>query len=182
MDSSLFIDKDSEIYQLGFLESSENTERVYCIGENGLTIDDNGTFIDLMPANTTYVVIRLDPVGTLASLEDEETLAKAALLPSKKYVGYINMVHDDAQFQSVDVRLLRQGLPEDSPYEFATPEMSVPVLPNTKHPSSREPLVPSRPLPWQDCYHVSFDVVSLRIPTLYVDAAPATTLPLDKIG
>lgn len=59
--------------------------------------------------------------------------------------------------------------------------MGVSVLPNTQRQLSREPLRPDRPLPWQDCYHTSFDEVNIRIPTLFADASQANHLSYDEI-
>lgn len=55
--------------------------------------------------------------------------------------------------------------------------MCVPVLPNTDHPWSREPVQPSRPLPWPNCYHYSvMPSVTLRVAKDFVDASNAVTL------
>jgi hypothetical protein len=46
----------------------------------------------MFPFVTTYVVFTIDPVATLASLDDPEVTAAASKLHSKKYVGYVGNV------------------------------------------------------------------------------------------
>lgn len=60
--------------------------------------------------------------------------------------------------------------------------MCTPVLPNTHHPTSRRALCPVRPLPWANCYHASFETVTVRVPTQFADAREATTLPFEEMG
>jgi hypothetical protein len=56
--------------------------------------------------------------------------------------------------------------------------MCVPVLPATQHPLSREPLAPSRPLPWPDRYHYTMcPMIECRIAKTFADPSNATQLP-----
>lgn len=76
------------------------------------------------------------------------------------------------------IHLLRSGLPQPLPEEFIEQDMCTPVFPNTNH-RSREPLTPDKPLPgsWTNCYHVSFETVTLRVPFAYATRDLQTTLP-----
>ncbi|KAF9015848.1 hypothetical protein BDZ89DRAFT_435140 [Hymenopellis radicata] len=49
------------------------------------------------------------------------------------------------------------------PDSFAVVDMSLPILPNTRHPRNRQPLVCSQPLPWNDCYIQTLALTSIRI-------------------
>ncbi|KAL0059904.1 hypothetical protein AAF712_013319 [Marasmius tenuissimus] len=55
-------------------------------------------------------------------------------------------------YHTYEFKLIHQGLRKKDEEKCIEPEMSVPILPNTHHPLSRQPLKPSIPLPWQDCY------------------------------
>lgn len=46
----------------------------------------------MFPLVATYVVFSIDPVATLAALEDPEVTAAASSLKPKKYVGYVRNV------------------------------------------------------------------------------------------
>ncbi|KAJ7187316.1 hypothetical protein C8R46DRAFT_1025190 [Mycena filopes] len=49
--------------------------------------------------------------------------------------------------------------------------MSLPFCPMTmeSHPSSREPMKASQPLPWNDCYITSFSFANVRSPTAFTE-------------
>jgi hypothetical protein len=46
----------------------------------------------MFPLVTTYVVLSIDPLGTLASLDDPEVTAMTSSLHPKKYVGLVRNV------------------------------------------------------------------------------------------
>ncbi|KAG5651023.1 hypothetical protein H0H81_010211 [Sphagnurus paluster] len=62
------------------------------LSENQIASEDKAQCTTLMPLISTYVVFCLDPVATVARLEDEETTTKARLLACQKYAGYVLMV------------------------------------------------------------------------------------------
>lgn len=53
---------------------------------------DDGTNMLPFPLPMTYVTVRLEPVGSVASLEDEATMLDASRIPTKTYVGYVGDV------------------------------------------------------------------------------------------
>ncbi|KAJ6484464.1 hypothetical protein C8R47DRAFT_917786, partial [Mycena vitilis] len=67
------------------------------------------------------------------------------------------------------VHFIQQGEPRSDPQKCMEPSMSLLILPATieGHPSSRDPLKPSNPLPWNDCYISCFSHAMLRSPTLF---------------
>lgn len=157
------------------------------------------------PSLTAYVTIKLDPVKSVEVLEDQEATALAREVVSKVYVGYIANVRatfgivlnlsnltqgnqegdwdddDDEDNDSYFVQLLRTGLPKASPDEDIERDMCIPVFPNTNHPT-RKPVKPSEPLPsgWENCYHASFEAVTLRVPVTYANDDLAITMPTDE--
>ena len=50
----------------------------------------------LFPLPRTYVVFAIDPIATLASLNDAEAITAASILPSRQYVGYVADVQASA--------------------------------------------------------------------------------------
>jgi len=102
------------------------------------------------------------------------------------YVGYVSrsesFLDHLAPFQSFRIHLLREGLPPQATEKCIEADMCIPVLPTTDHPSSREPLRPSKPLPWSNCYHSSFDSTVIRVPTVYADADKAIQVPHIEIA
>ncbi|KZP16953.1 hypothetical protein FIBSPDRAFT_1047220 [Athelia psychrophila] len=136
------------------------------------------------PLLFSYVTIKIDPVKSVERLEDDEATAAAQDAVNKVYIGYLSFYGgwmDDEHDGHSDyvIHLLRSGLPKSSPDEFFEEHMCIPVFPNTDHPS-REPLTLSRPLPigWTNCYHASFEVVSLRVPVSYGKNDEPIKLPM----
>ncbi|KZP22168.1 hypothetical protein FIBSPDRAFT_953028, partial [Athelia psychrophila] len=136
------------------------------------------------PLLFSYVTIKINPVKSVEVLEDDEATAAAQDAVSKVYIGYLSFYGDwmdveDREHSDYLIHLLRSGLPKSSPDEFIEEHMCSPVFPNTDHPS-REPLMPSAPLPigWTDCYHASFETVSLRVPVSYGKNTSPIKLPL----
>lgn len=54
-----------------------------------LPSDLSSLSLPLFPLARTYIVFSLDPIATLASLNDAEVLVAASTLPSRQYVGYV---------------------------------------------------------------------------------------------
>ncbi|KAJ8085097.1 hypothetical protein PM082_003881 [Marasmius tenuissimus] len=110
-----------------------------------------------LPQRNTIVVFSVDTVITVAHLEDPELTEACQKLSCKKYVAMVGMRDQPGflptrPYHTYEFKLIYQGLRKKDENKCIEPEMSVPVLPNTHHPLSRQPLEPSIPLPWQDCY------------------------------
>jgi len=140
----------------------------------------------MFPLIGTYVVLAIDPGRTLEALDDPEVALVTENIKPKLYVGYVSrsesFLDHLAPFQSFRIHLLREGLPPQSTEKCIEADMCIPVLPATDHPSSREALRPSRPLPWSNCYHSSFDSTVIRVPTVYADADKAIKAPHIEIA
>ncbi|KZP23961.1 hypothetical protein FIBSPDRAFT_822701 [Athelia psychrophila] len=141
---------------------------------------ETGTRETPFPARSSYVTIKLDPVKSVASVEDEEATSAAEKLSAKTYVGFVVGRRDGHDIepipiQAFQVRMLRPGLPRARPEEFFTSDMCIPVFPNTDHPS-RAPLQPIPAIPWANAYHAAFDRVILRVGAALADEALATFL------
>ncbi|THH21353.1 hypothetical protein EW146_g195 [Bondarzewia mesenterica] len=137
--------------------------------------------LTFVPTTSTYVAFSIDPVFTVAALDDPEASAAAKAISTKKYAGYVSEVLDlpfpDRLYHRCEIRLLSQGLPELSDEHHIEPSMCVPVFPTTEHPLSREPLHPTKPLPWPNLYHHSYMDVTLRLRTHVTDCSMAPRIP-----
>ncbi|ETW80254.1 hypothetical protein HETIRDRAFT_242493, partial [Heterobasidion irregulare TC 32-1] len=131
----------------------------------------------------TYVAFSIDPVATVASLEDPDATEAARLLPTRKYVGLVETIHDlrhpSRPYHRCDIALLSQGLPNDVEEYGIESFMCVPVAPTEDHPLLRAPLRPTKPLPWDDVYHHSHMKFSGRVRTAPADHTNATMITGD---
>ncbi|KAK1224897.1 hypothetical protein PQX77_012174 [Marasmius sp. AFHP31] len=110
-----------------------------------------------LPQCDTIVVFSIDAIATVEHLEDPELTEACRKLSFKKYVAMVGMRDQPGfwlkrPYHTYEFKMIRQGLRKKDEKRCTEPEMSVPILPNTHHPLSRQPLAPSMPLPWQDCY------------------------------
>ncbi|KZP32534.1 hypothetical protein FIBSPDRAFT_925040 [Athelia psychrophila] len=136
------------------------------------------------PARSSYVTIRIDPLGSVASMEDNDAATAAVKLSVKTYVGFVDGSRDvlhigQLPIQSFGVHMLRPGLPPARPEEFLTSDMCIPVFPNADHPS-RAPIQPIPALPWANACHAAFDHVALRVRASLADETLATVLSKEE--
>lgn len=133
-----------------------------------------------------YFVFSIDPVASVADLDDEEATAAAQKLKPGRYTGLVMDVRQTISFPqskiantgsqwaggppivgldyAVDVLLVSHGLPQ-VPATFLRPEMSYPIAPNAvTHPLGREPITCDPPLPWTNCFHPTWARTVLRFP------------------
>ncbi|KAJ7152602.1 hypothetical protein C8R43DRAFT_819884, partial [Mycena crocata] len=122
------------------------------------------------PSLGSWVVLTIDPIATLEELDDPDALISAEKLTPKPYVAFVKIIHEmylaSQPFHSYSIHFLLRGPPRDHPEDFIEASMSVPVLPTSvEHPLSRQPLRPSNPLPWENCYLSPFVTANVRCPT-----------------
>ncbi|VDB91442.1 unnamed protein product [Peniophora sp. CBMAI 1063] len=134
-----------------------------------------------MPLLGDFVVFSIDPVASVAHL-DKVARHAAKKIQTHRHVGLVIMVEgipmDDVPVNAFNFAFLRKGLPRMAP-PHSYPDLCIPVLPNTSHPSSYEALRPMHPLPWDDCYISATDELgfrTLRVKTTVRDYTPI--LPL----
>ncbi|KAJ6608306.1 hypothetical protein B0H10DRAFT_457638 [Mycena sp. CBHHK59/15] len=130
-----------------------------------------------VPRPGAWAVLTIDPIASVEYLDDREATLAAQKIVTQKYVVYVEnnyqFFNPTIPYQENPVSFLIQGQPLASPDDCVDSSMSIPVLPAVEHPSSREPLKPSQPLPWPNCYLSPFISVEVRSPTLI------TTGPVD---
>ncbi|PBK76384.1 hypothetical protein ARMSODRAFT_224231 [Armillaria solidipes] len=124
------------------------------------------------PRMGEYVVIQIDPFASLesASLYDPEVIRACQAMGNKKYVACLTWaLPSTSKYSSGTVCFVSQGFTAGNPDEDITPAMSLPILPNTYHPESREPLDPKEPLPWPDLYQQTQAVSKIRFRDMPAD-------------
>ncbi|KAJ7487962.1 hypothetical protein FB451DRAFT_1005342, partial [Mycena latifolia] len=121
-----------------------------------------------------WAVMTIDPLASLAHLDDRHIAAICAGLLNKNYVVYVTegngkLFNPLIPYHEHTVEFLMQGLPETVPGVCVDSAMSIPVFSATKHPLGRAPLRPSTPLPWPNCYLPPFITANVRCRTLVSD-------------
>ncbi|KAK0211125.1 hypothetical protein DFS33DRAFT_352793 [Desarmillaria ectypa] len=134
--------------------------------------------LQVAPPDGCYFAFSIDVAATLdlyCDGGDDLMLQKLEGLKDRMYAGYCvvveSRVDENNKFHVVSIRPVQQGLTK--PYSRkpgqALPAMCVPILPETAHPTSREALEPSKPLPWNHCYHPTCYDFYGRAPTEWRD-------------
>ncbi|KAJ6507619.1 hypothetical protein DFH09DRAFT_1288938 [Mycena vulgaris] len=146
--------------------------------------------LNIIPTIGACAVFTIDPLASLhpETREDPEVIAACKKLVNKQYVGFIGDRLDfympSEPYNACIFEFVLQGLPKAVPDRYIDPSMSVPIAPTTiaDHPSSRIPLNPSNPLPWNDCYLSPFWGVRVRSPSLVTEAPIDCILDLAELG
>ncbi|KAF7307552.1 hypothetical protein MIND_00550000 [Mycena indigotica] len=130
-----------------------------------------------VPERGSFSVMTLDPVASVAYLEDPEATAAAAALDSKGYVIYLpgvrTLFSPHAAFREEIPYFVQRGIPRDIPAQHVDASMSLPISPQTSsaehHPSTRAPLtMATNAFPWADCYLAAFLTTTVRSPNVRV--------------
>ncbi|KZV94198.1 hypothetical protein EXIGLDRAFT_835167 [Exidia glandulosa HHB12029] len=130
-----------------------------------------------------FVLFSLDPIASVAPLDDALASNAAITLPRTKYLAVITHVPgvwvvtgpNREMRLNFDFYLVAPGLPT------STPTYSVPIAPTLTHPSGRSAVSPTGNLPWSNLYvHslCSFEGVVSRLHYRTAIASPAR-LPED---
>ncbi|KAI0629542.1 hypothetical protein C8Q77DRAFT_1076030 [Trametes polyzona] len=111
------------------------------------------------PLPATYAVVELDVEKTLQPFNNDPiAVAAAANIRTTKCILYLDVIPrlpfpQDETFKYM-AHIIGPGLRPADPELLLTPDMSIPIFPNTEHPSHvMAPLVPYSPFPYGNCYH-----------------------------
>ncbi|EJD39342.1 hypothetical protein AURDEDRAFT_187377 [Auricularia subglabra TFB-10046 SS5] len=128
----------------------------------------------------TLVVVSLDPVASVAALDDEQATAEAAAIVPGKYLALVDLPGEMVYSSVVGgvqlalcFLLAGPGLPSP-PYSKA----AVPIAPTPPHLDlERPPARASRPLPWADYYFHTLEYLHARVSRIYqhAQAGPSFT-------
>ncbi|KAJ6505859.1 hypothetical protein C8R47DRAFT_1209804 [Mycena vitilis] len=143
----------------------------------------------ILPTSGACAVLTIDPIASLnaETREDPEAVAACKKLMSKKYAVVVDRPHLYMHWELYNkcvVNFVLRGVPPAIPHKCIKPSMSIPILPvtNEAHPSSRDPLKPSTPLPWSDCYITGFSFARVRSPTLFTEEAIEHVFDADEVS
>ncbi|KAF8648223.1 hypothetical protein AX16_006361 [Volvariella volvacea WC 439] len=139
----------------------------------------------IFPGLGAYIAFTIDAVATIGETYDPILRKAARSMKQKIYVGFVcerKCASSFARWHSVDLRLLGQGLGETDEEQCIIPSMCFPVLPETYHPNGREPITPSNPLPWKNCYHYTYyTTVTIRFQPRKSTSPPQAQLTIPQI-
>ncbi|KZV81971.1 hypothetical protein EXIGLDRAFT_844145, partial [Exidia glandulosa HHB12029] len=129
----------------------------------------------------TFVIIKIDPLASVAALEDEQATREAAALnPTKVLALYDTPINPEysalANGLQINAAFRLAGFgPPPAPYSAAI----IPVYPTPATENGRAPLCPSPPLSWDDCYVYTQERVTGTVRRIYDDAQQRsmTTIP-----
>ncbi|EJD39064.1 hypothetical protein AURDEDRAFT_128507 [Auricularia subglabra TFB-10046 SS5] len=118
--------------------------------------------------NGVFVLVKIDPVASVANLDDEETTRAAAALDRHDWVLGVVLGHSGGSFldpiakpvMSLQIELIGQGVPHDKAIA------SIPIAPSPQLYDDRPPVQPNAPLPWPNLYvhtNYSSSVIISRI-------------------
>ncbi|EEB94774.1 hypothetical protein MPER_06358 [Moniliophthora perniciosa FA553] len=135
------------------------------------------------PSPRHFVVVQLDPVDSVAHLNNPELTEACQRLVNKKYLAFVGdrdgLFWPDIPYYGYSFYFVHQGLKDkDEDQQQIDPGMCTPVLPNTSHPLGRAPLDPGQPLPWSDCYISPFFSMFARCHTVALEKEPPMRLHL----
>ncbi|KAL1741185.1 hypothetical protein HDZ31DRAFT_84982 [Schizophyllum fasciatum] len=113
------------------------------------------------PIIGSYVVVCLDPIASLAWLDDPIALEESRKIKCGRYIACVTDVQIDPDADAVDgyrsctLDLIVQGQPPDDVARFFHHDMAIPIIPNTFSAVGRRPLHTWPGFPWDDCYHAA---------------------------
>ncbi|OSC96778.1 hypothetical protein PYCCODRAFT_1420552 [Trametes coccinea BRFM310] len=119
------------------------------------------------PEPLCYAVIRIDPVAMVEHFNDPIATAEACALRPKKYLVYLDTGLDlpfptNSWFKFL-ISLVATRLRPEIPAKGITSDMSIPIYPNTSHPTGRTPLYTEDPFPFANCYHWVNNMTHIRV-------------------
>ncbi|EIW54312.1 uncharacterized protein TRAVEDRAFT_132466 [Trametes versicolor FP-101664 SS1] len=119
------------------------------------------------PSPGTYFVLRINAVEMVRHLEDDDALEAVRLMKTKSYLICLNLELDlpfpDKPWYRFEAFPIGPHLPPSRKAEGYTPDMCIPIFPNSKHPTGREPVHPERPFPYGNCYHWINTKIRIRV-------------------
>ncbi|KAH9849128.1 hypothetical protein C2E23DRAFT_784803 [Lenzites betulinus] len=119
------------------------------------------------PLPYQYAVMRMDPVSMVEHFNDPIATEQARALETKKYLVYLDTCPDlpfpTYAWHAYHVSLISNTLRAVVPDWGITPDMVVPIYPNTQGPADREPVEPNPPFPFHNCFHWLDSETDVRI-------------------
>ncbi|KAI0327912.1 hypothetical protein GY45DRAFT_1355416 [Cubamyces sp. BRFM 1775] len=111
------------------------------------------------PSPGSYAVIRLNPVEMVRPFEDAQALLEAHAMRPKSYLIMLQMElglpWPDQPWYRFEVEPIATSLRPEDKTRGITPDLCIPIYPNTSHPTGRIPVKPEPEglFPYDNCYH-----------------------------
>ncbi|KAI0629592.1 hypothetical protein C8Q77DRAFT_1065665 [Trametes polyzona] len=119
------------------------------------------------PVPLTFAVIRLNPAAMVQHFSDPDLTARAQAIETKKYLVFlafaIGLPIPGNTWFNFDVNLIATTLPHPDPALGITPDMVLPIYPNTDNARGGEPFRSLEPFPFPNCYFWPDRSVTVRI-------------------
>nr|GAT60474.1 predicted protein [Mycena chlorophos] len=133
--------------------------------------------VTFVPKDGVFAVLKIDPVASLAFLNDPAAIRAAEMVAFHEYVVFVpgtgQFRHQSISYREEIVEFLMYGPAPDTPELGINSAMSIPISPTTDSDRphvSREPLQPScGGLPWSNCYLTAFLRETVRCATVIRD-------------
>ncbi|KAI0664046.1 hypothetical protein C8Q70DRAFT_215546 [Cubamyces menziesii] len=146
---------------------------------------DASSMIYYSPSPGAYAVIRLNPVEMVRHLQDQDALAQARAMRTRTYLIYLHremaLPFPDQPWYRFEILPIAPCLRPSDDARGITPDMCVPIYPNTSHPSGRTPLHPEPEglFPYNNCYSWFETKATVRVRSRpeEFDETHAVTLP-----
>ncbi|KAJ7053302.1 hypothetical protein C8F01DRAFT_1089658 [Mycena amicta] len=125
-----------------------------------------------VPSSGAFAVLRIDPVASLAHLQDPAALQAAENVQFNDYIVYVGINHHPRHptvpFHNENVKFVVQGTPVDIPDQHIEASMFIPIFPASGEddPNSPRALVPEGEFPWPDCFLSPFLSATVRTKTI----------------
>ncbi|KAI0740897.1 hypothetical protein C8Q76DRAFT_791281 [Earliella scabrosa] len=121
------------------------------------------------PECRRFAVIRLNPVAMIEHLKlDQQALDAARSMRNKKHLVYLYAPHDlpfpDSLWCRYSVEPVATVLRLNEPARGLTPDMVMPIFPNTRYSKGREPISPETQFPFRNCFFWIDSAMTVRIP------------------
>ncbi|KAI0774891.1 hypothetical protein BD413DRAFT_611879 [Trametes elegans] len=121
------------------------------------------------PMAGRYAIVRLNPMAMVEHRVDPEASAQAQQMRPKKYLVYLHrengVPHPGRPWYQYRICPIGPSLRPAQSSRGITPDMSIPIHPNSVHPKGRRPVRPAEdnPFPYDNCFHWIEAALDVRV-------------------
>ncbi|KAI0669566.1 hypothetical protein C8Q78DRAFT_186147 [Trametes maxima] len=136
------------------------------------------------PLPYRYAVIQMDPVAMVRHYDDPIALSAAAAMRPQTYLVYLEMALDISTptkpWFRFEVSPVATTLRPEDKQRGITPDMVLPIHPNTRHLRGRTPVVTETPFPFPNCYHwiENYFVIRIRRKAIRYDDSTSVSVSI----
>ncbi|KAI0351941.1 hypothetical protein OH77DRAFT_1362833, partial [Trametes cingulata] len=119
------------------------------------------------PMPYRYGVVKIDSIASVKHLNDPIATSQAAALHNKRYLVFLEdqtgLPLPDMPWYEFTLTPIATILRAENARDRITPDMCIPIYPNTAHPAGRPPLQTNPEFPFPNCYHWFATSVDVRV-------------------